>query len=84
MTTKARVTEGIHPGVIAVSNHCGHWAYGEYASLVKSAVYAPEPDSERLWWKDNGAHPNWIMANAGDPIGGQLRYMDMVVKVEKA
>ena len=84
MTTKARVTEGIHPGVIAVSNHCGHWAYGEYASLEKSAVHTPEPDSERLWWKDKGAHPNWIMANAGDPIGGQLRYMDMVVKVEKA
>jgi len=84
MSTRARVTEGIHPGVIAVSNHCGHWAYGEYASLVKSAVHTPEPDSERLWWKDKGAHPNWIMANAGDPIGGQLRYMDMVVKVEKA
>ena len=84
VVTRARVTEGVHPGVIAISNHCGHWAYGEYASLKKSAVHVAEPDSKRIWWKNNGAHPNWIIANQGDPIGGQLRYMDTVVKVEKA
>ncbi len=86
MATKARVTEGIHPGVVAISNHCGHWAYGYYASLAKSASYVAEadPDVEQVWWTDKGAHPNWIIASAGDPIGGQLRYMDTVVKVEKA
>jgi anaerobic selenocysteine-containing dehydrogenase len=84
MTTRARVTEGIHPGVIAISNHCGHWAYGQYASLEKSAVHESEDDSARIWWKSNGAHPNWVIPNAGDPIGGQHRWMDTVVKVEKA
>jgi len=83
MTTKVRVTEGIQPGVVAISNHCGHWAYGYYASLKKSGVFVTEPDIDRVWWKNNGEHPNWIMANNGDPIGGQMRYMDTVVKVAK-
>ena len=86
LTTKARLTEGVHPGAIAISNHCGHWAYGRFASLANSAVYVAgaDADVDRIWWTDKGAHPNWIIPAAGDPIGGQHRYMDTVVKVEKA
>lgn len=85
ITTTARVTEGVHPGVVAISNHCGHWAYGEYASLKKGATYLDnDADSKRIWWRDNGVHPNWIIPCEGDPIGGAMRWMDTVVKVEKA
>jgi anaerobic selenocysteine-containing dehydrogenase len=84
LNTKARVTEGVHPDVIAISNHCGHWAYAEYASLKETAVHVCEPECGQIWWDDKGAHPNWIIPNAGDPIGGQERYMDTVVTVRKA
>lgn len=84
LETRARVTEGIHPDVIAISNHCGHWAYAEYASLKETHGHKCEPDCDRIWWRDNGAHPNWIIPNVGDPIGGGLRWMDTVAKVEKA
>lgn len=80
----AQVTEGIHPSAVAVSNHCGHWAYGEYASLEETEVHVCEDDCGEIWWDDNGVHPNYIIATAGDPIGGMMRWMDTVVTVEKA
>jgi anaerobic selenocysteine-containing dehydrogenase len=84
MSTKAKVTEGIIPGVIAVSNHLGHWAYGEYASGKKTPQHICEPDCDLKWWKEKGAHPNWIIPNLQDPINGQQRWMDTVVTVKKA
>ncbi|HEB29879.1 MAG TPA: hypothetical protein ENI15_03250 [Spirochaetes bacterium] len=83
ITIKANVTEGVHPKVIAISNHLGHWAYGEYASLKKTPLHISERDSELIWWKEKGVHPNWLIPNAGDPIGGTMRWMDTVVTVEK-
>ena len=85
MVTKARVTEAIMPGVVAVSHHCGHWAYGRYASgrQAPSTVRGDEGDRDFVlkWWTDNGVHPNWVIPNAPDPINGQQRWMDTVVKV---
>ncbi len=83
ITTEARVTEAITPSVIAVSNHCGHWEYGRYAS-GKKAPLATDDDADlaRIWWDDRGAHPNWVMPNAPDPIAGQQRFMDTVVTVK--
>jgi len=85
LDTRARVTEEVIPGVIAISNHCGHWAYGQYASLKKPTNQQADadPDLKRIWWRDNGAHPNWIIPNQPDPISGQLCFMDTVVKVER-
>ncbi len=85
ITTTAKVTEAVHPDVIAISHHCGHWEYGRYASGKKAATGGKdEQDSKLKWWKNKGEHPNWIIPNAPDPVAGQLRYMDTVVSVEKA
>jgi len=85
ITIEAKVTEGIVPGVVAVSMHCGHWAYGRYASGEKAPLASDDdPDLDLIWWRDHGAHPNWLIPNAADPIGGQLRFMDTVVTVELA
>ncbi|MCH7485373.1 MAG: molybdopterin-dependent oxidoreductase [Proteobacteria bacterium] len=82
--TRARVTPAVVPGVIAISHHCGHWEYGRYASGKKAPLGTDDdPELKRKWWKDNGVHPNWIIANAPDPINGQLRFMDTVVSVSK-
>ncbi len=86
IVTKARVTEAIIPGVVAISHHCGHWAYGRYASGRR----APSTDEERgdrdfkfKWWTENGVHPNWVIPNSPDPINGQQRWMDTVVQVTR-
>ncbi len=95
ITVTAKVVEGIHPGVIAISHHFDHWAYGRYATagenthpLIDDADYeahgANDPDKDGIWWTDKGFRPNWLIPNAGDPIGGGLRFMDTVVRVEPA
>ncbi len=85
--TKARLTEAIIPGVVAVSHHCGHWAYGRYASQRRAPLEASDTMGDRdyklKWWSDNGVHPNWAIPNSPDPINGQQRWMDTVVKVTR-
>ncbi len=81
---RTRLTEAIVPGVLAISFHCGHWAYGEYASGRKTKGHVCEPDCDYKWWKATGVHPNWVIENVGDPISGAQRWMDTVVTVSKA
>jgi thiosulfate reductase / polysulfide reductase chain A len=88
VVTKARVTPAVVPGAIAISNHCGHWRYGRYASGkptpndLRSDI--PDPDGSRVWWAgNNGVHPNWLIPVKPDVIGGLLRWNDTVVTVEK-
>jgi anaerobic selenocysteine-containing dehydrogenase len=91
ITTKARVTEGIIPGVVAISFHCGHWQWGRFATadqqrnpMADAESNALDSDINRIWWKEKGVHPNWLIPNKGDPIGGMMRWMDTVVTVRKA
>jgi anaerobic selenocysteine-containing dehydrogenase len=85
ITTTAKVTEGVVPGIVAISHHLGHWEYGRYASGKKAPLAGDnDPDLKHKWWKKHGVHPNWIIPNRPDPINGQQRWMDTVVKVTKA
>ena len=85
-----RITPAIVPGAIAISHHCGHWEYGRYASGKYHEFAKPDnPDDGPIWWRDGkkfagGAHPNWVIGNKADPISGELRWMDTVVKVTKS
>lgn len=83
--TTAEVTEEIIPGVVAISHHLGHWEYGRYASGKKAPEAGDnDPDLKHKWWDSYGVHPNWIIPNSPDPVSGQQRWMDTVVKVTKA
>jgi anaerobic selenocysteine-containing dehydrogenase len=88
ITTKARVTEGVVPGIIAISYHVGREESGRYGSGKKSPMeggaHDNDPDLKLMWWKDHGVHLNRVIPNSPDPIGGQQRWMDTVVKVTKA
>jgi anaerobic selenocysteine-containing dehydrogenase len=89
LVTKAYMTEGIHPRVVAISTHAGHWRFGPVAQAKKGMPVPygnPDADvSKNLWWGgDIGVHPNRIVPISTDPIGGGQAWMDTVVKVEKA
>jgi anaerobic selenocysteine-containing dehydrogenase len=85
IVTVAKVTEGIVPDIIAISYHLGHWDYGEFASGSKASTgHVCVPDCDFRWWKKYGKHPNWVIPNSPDPIAGQQRWMDTVVKIEAA
>jgi thiosulfate reductase/polysulfide reductase chain A len=88
ITTRAKVTPAVVPGVIAISHHCGHWSSGRYASgkaipgELRSAI--PDADASRIWWAgNNGVHPNWLIPLKSDPIGGEMCWNDTVVTVER-
>ncbi|MDZ7736020.1 MAG: molybdopterin-dependent oxidoreductase [Gammaproteobacteria bacterium] len=76
LETPVRVTPAVAPGVIAISNHCGHWQYGRYASGKLSPWGGEDPEAARaipayfkgIWWEGNhGVHPNWLIPNRPDP-----------------
>lgn len=89
MVTRAHVTEGIHPEVIAISTACGHPAYGRLAQLKHKGAAADwmqggDPDiTNNVWWDDRGVHPNPIISLSVDPIGGSQGWYDTVVTVSK-
>lgn len=85
ISIKAYVNEMIVPGSIAISYHLGRMESGRYASGNKSPFGTDnDPDLKLKWWDTYGVHPNWAIANASDPISGQMRWMDTVVSVSKA
>ena len=90
IVTRAHVTEGIHPEVVAISTACGHAAYGRLATLKMrdpAAEWASgdDPDiTDNVWWDDRGVHPNPIIQLRVDPIGGSQGWFDTVVKVTPA
>ncbi len=86
MTTTAHVTEGVMPGVIAISYHLGRRHSGIYGSGKSDPTTVGEstdPDAKNMWWKKHGNHPNTVIPNASDPISGTMRWMDTVVRVAK-
>ena len=85
--TTAYVTEGIIPGVIAVSHSLGRKYSGIYGSGKANPIdggASPDPDAKNIWWDTHGVHPNVAIPNWSDPISGTQRWMDTVVKVSKA
>jgi anaerobic selenocysteine-containing dehydrogenase len=90
MVTKALVLEGVHPDIIAVAHHAGHWHFGRYAEGKKGYKKdwtrddVVDPDSKLIWWEDVGVHPNKIIPVYTDPVGGSNGWFDTVVKVEPA
>ncbi|MBT5309169.1 MAG: molybdopterin-dependent oxidoreductase [Rhodospirillaceae bacterium] len=87
ITTTAYVTEGIVPGIIAISHHFGRKFSGIYGSGKNNPMNAggsSDPDVKNMTWKTHGVHPNAVIPNSSDPISGTQRWMDTVVKVSKA
>jgi len=87
ITTTAHVTEGIIPGIVAISHHFGRQHSGIYGSGKSSPIAggaSADPDAKNMWWDKHGTHPNSIIPNSSDPISGGQRWMDTVVRVAKA
>ena len=61
---EAHMTAGINPQVLAISDSCGHWEYGNVAQARK--FKSKDPFTSLIWWEDegNGTHPNSIITIA--------------------
>ncbi|MEE9200696.1 MAG: molybdopterin dinucleotide binding domain-containing protein, partial [Candidatus Brocadiales bacterium] len=82
---KAKLTEGLKPGVVNVSWHFGHWAYGAADTEIDGQVI--KGDERRT----TGLCPNAVMrldpylgdVCLTDPIGGSSAFFSTRVKVVK-
>lgn len=82
---KARLLQGVRPGVVAVSGHYGHWASGAQDSEVDGGVIKGDQ------WRGAGINPNPVMrldtaignVCLEDPIGGSASFNETQVKVLK-
>jgi hypothetical protein len=80
---KVKILEGIRPGVVAISWHFGHWAYGSRDVVVDGGLVKGDPTRAR------GILPNPLMLEdtrvgnvcLTDPIGGSASYFDTPVKI---
>ncbi len=86
---KAKVTEGLRPGVIAVSGHFGHWELASKPCVVDGVVQGTDPS------RGTGLSPNPIMrldqfrgkvlnTSLQDKVGGSVSFSDSRVKLVKA
>jgi len=86
MIGKAKVIQGIRPGVIAASLGHGHWAYGSRNIMIDGQVIEGDPRRAR------GVHPNAAMridpylqnTCLSDPVGASAVFYDTSAKLEKA
>ncbi len=82
---RAWVTEGLRPGVVAISHHFGHWELGSRPSEIDGAQQPFDPS------RGAGIQPTLLMrrdAKLGNvslqsKIGGSCSFYDTRVKVEK-
>ena len=81
---KLDVREGIRPGVVAVSWHYGHWAYGSNDVEVDGQLIRGDPR------RATGLCPNLVMAvdpilkdvSLTDPVGASASFFDTSVRLE--
>jgi anaerobic selenocysteine-containing dehydrogenase len=80
---QAHLTEGIRPGVVALSDNLGHSGYGPLACAT--AYKSSDPDTKLVYWQKEGHgwNPKEIIPNQVDPIGGGQAWMDTTVTVTK-
>jgi anaerobic selenocysteine-containing dehydrogenase len=80
---RAHLTQGIHPGVLAIAAGLGHWKYGHVARAMK--FKSRDPDTQLLWWGEDWfrVNPNEAIPEWSDPIGGGQAWMDTRVSIMK-
>jgi len=89
LVTRAHLTQGIRPEVVAMHRNGGHWSIGGVAS-GKAGPKHEEAQSNldadvahNLWWTDMGVHPMDIILPVFDERGGGAA-MATPVTVKKA
>jgi anaerobic selenocysteine-containing dehydrogenase len=82
---KARVTQGLKPGVVAISHHYGHWEQHSRPIEIDGEIMQHDPS------RGAGIQSNHIMrtddhypnVSLQEPIGGSCSFFDTWVKVKK-
>jgi len=82
---KAKVNQGLKPGVVAVAHHFGHWELGSRPHTVNGVQTGFDPS------RGAGIHPGTVMRRdrrstnvpLQDPIGASCSFYDTPVQITK-
>jgi len=82
---KVKITQGLKPGVVAISHHYGHWESHAHPHIIDGERTGHDPS------RGAGIQPTQIMrtdkeysnVSLQDPIGGSCSFYDTWVKVKK-
>ena len=83
LTTKVRLSQGVHPRVVAVAEGVGHSELGKIAKA--KAVKTADLDSSLIWWEKegNGVNPLVLLPMDLDPVAGGAAWNDTKVTITK-
>ena len=83
LITPIFITQGIHPGAVALSNSLGHWNYGRIPP--GKPFQSQDRETSLLWWAKEGigVHPSPIIPDQQDPMGEGQGWMDTVIRIQK-
>jgi anaerobic selenocysteine-containing dehydrogenase len=83
VTVKVHLTQSVHPEVIAIARHLGHWAYGNVARGKK--FKSSDQDTSLIWWNNGKSfHMSWLIQEERDLLSGGLSVMNTIVKIKKS
>ena len=83
MVGRVKVIEGLRPGVVAVSWHFGHWAYGAGDAIVDGQLVPGDPRRRRGLCPNAAMRLDPVLKDVclSDPIGGSASFYDTRVRV---
>jgi anaerobic selenocysteine-containing dehydrogenase len=83
LTTKVRLSQGVHPRVATLAEGLGHSELGKIAKA--KAAKTADLDSSLVWWgkEGNGVNPQAVIPMELDPIAGGAVWNDTKVTVTK-
>jgi len=78
-----RISNGVHPDVVAICKGLGHWEFGNIAQAQK--FDSIDPDTELIWWnkQGNGVNPNTLVVTVADPLGKGQGWKDTKLTVKR-
>ncbi|MCX5908033.1 MAG: molybdopterin-dependent oxidoreductase [Deltaproteobacteria bacterium] len=83
LIARVRLSQGIHPRVVTLTEGLGHSALGNIARAKK--VKSSDFDTELLWWEEvgNGVNPSGLIPAEFDPVAGGVAWNDTRVTLTK-
>ena len=83
LITRVRLSNGVHPRVVTLTEGLGHEQLGKFARAKKEK--SSDFDSNLLWWSEdgNGVNPHALIQADFDPVGGGIAWNDTKVTLTK-
>jgi thiosulfate reductase / polysulfide reductase chain A len=83
LVVRVRLTHGLHPRVVTLTEGLGHRALGKIAQAKKAK--SSDFDTNLVWWEKegNGVNPYGLITPEFDPAGGGVAWNDTRVTLTK-